>query len=117
MTFLLPHTAQTSRFQRLLAGRIGLSLRCLFVVAGLLTLPPFISSADAQRHPMEIGTIYPLGGSAGTTTRVTITGLSLRNAGALVFNTPTVTAKIVPPDPASLPAQTPDSDGNPPVVV
>jgi len=92
----------------------GLSL---LLATGLLTLPAFISFAGAQRHPMEIGTIYPLGGSAGTTTRVTITGLSLRGASALVFSTPSVTAKIVPPDPAALPAQTPDSDGNPPVLV
>jgi hypothetical protein len=65
---------------------------------------------------MEINAIYPLGGSAGTTTRVTITGMSLRNASAIVFSAPEVTAKIVPPDPVALPAMTPDSDGNPPVI-
>ncbi|MCW3054456.1 MAG: Bacterial pre-peptidase C-terminal domain [Chthonomonadales bacterium] len=94
-----------------------LPLLCLLLTTGLLMLSPFTSFAGAQRHPMEISTIYPLGGSAGMTTRVTITGLSLRNAGALVFNTPGLTAKIVSPDPTSLPAQTPDSDGNPPVLV
>ncbi len=90
---------------------------CLFLITGLLILSPFVPSASAQRHPMEIRTIYPLGGSAGTTTRVTITGMSLRNASAFVFNTSDVTAKIISSDPASLPAQTPDSDGNPPVIV
>jgi len=121
MTFLPLSTTRTShlgpRFHRRLTFGIGLPSHYLFAIAGLLTLSPFTSFAGAQRHPMEISTIYPLGGSAGTTTRVTITGLSLRNAGALIFNVPGVKARIVAPDPASLPAETPDSDGNPPVIV
>lgn len=86
------------------------------ITAGFWMLSPFAPPAAAQIHPPEIRTIYPLGGSAGTTTRVTITGMSLRNARAIVFSAPGVTAKIVPPDPATLPATTPDSDGNPPVI-
>jgi len=121
MTFLPfytpPISRLRSRFQRRRAAGNGLPFQYLFAIAGLLTLSPFVPSAGAQRHPMEISTISPLGGSAGMTTRVTITGLSLRGASALVFNTPDITAKIVSPAPASLPAQTPDSDGNPPVFV
>ena len=104
------------RVMNAMPRRFRLPLLCLIACTALLTLSPFASTANAQRHPLEIGAIYPLGGNAGTTTRVVITGASLRGASALVFSTPGLTAKIIPPDPASLPALTLDSDGNPPVV-
>ena len=89
---------------------------CLPAAAALLLLTFFAPSARAQRHPLEIRDIYPLGGSAGATTRVSITGMSLRDVGTLLFSVPGITAKIVPPDSANMPAQTMDSDGNPPIV-
>ncbi len=93
-----------------------LPLFCLLLGIALIMLSPFAPSAGAQRHPLEIRAVYPLGGNAGTTTRVTITGMSLRDASAILFSVPDVTAKIVPPDPAARPTATMDSDGNPPVV-
>ena len=92
------------------------NLFCMFLSVGLLILPPFARSAEAQVHPMEIRSVYPLGGSAGTTTRVTITGMSLRNANAILFSVPGLAAKIIAPSPGTLPAPTMDSDGNPPVI-
>jgi hypothetical protein len=105
---LYPPAAQGSRLHRT-CGRLFVGILSLF-----LALPA--ASAWAQRHPMEISALTPLGGNAGTTTRVTITGMSLRDATAIRFSTPGLTAKIVAPDPSTLPAVTPDSDGNPPVV-
>lgn len=105
-----------SLIQRAAPCPARLPLFSLLVVTVFLALPLFAPVAVAQRHPVEISAVYPLGGNAGTTTRVTITGMSLRGAGAILFSVPGVTARIVSPDPASLPPPTPDSDGNPPVV-
>ncbi len=72
---------------------------------------------SAQMHPPEIRMVYPLGGSAGLTTRVTISGVSFRNAGAIIFDQPGISAKIVAPDFSKLPAPTLDNDNAPVVVV
>ncbi len=66
--------------------------------------------AGAQMHPPEVRLVYPLGGSAGLTTRVTIAGVSFRNARQIIFDQPGIAAKIVAPDFAKLPAPTLDND-------
>ena len=66
--------------------------------------------AGAQLHPPEVRAVYPLGGSAGLTTRVTIAGVSFRNARRIVFDQPGITAKIVAPDFAKLPPPAIDDD-------
>lgn len=78
-----------------------------------VTFTLFAPPATAQRHPPEARGVYPVGGSVGATTRVTISGVSLRGASRLLFDRPGITATLVPPDPARLPAPTMDSDGNP----
>src|SRR5437868_2148401 len=40
-------------------------------------------------------TMMPMGGQAGTTVEVTITGENIEDAGELVFSTPKITAKAV----------------------
>jgi hypothetical protein len=75
-----------------------------------------LSPAFAQRHPPEIRGVYPLGGSTGATTRVTISGVSFRNASMLLFDRPGVTATLAPQNLAGLPAPNLDSDGDPNVV-
>lgn len=87
-----------------------LFLLVLCCFAGCLAQP-----VVAQRHPPEVRGIYPLGGRPGTATHVTITGVSLRDANRILFDRPGISAKIIPADRAKLPAQTPDSDGDPPV--
>ena len=72
--------------------------------------------ASAQVHPPEVRLVYPLGGSAGLTTRVTISGTSFRNARQILFDQPGVSAKIVAPDFSKLPAPTIDNDNAPSVV-
>jgi hypothetical protein len=93
-------------------ANLATTLVCLLILAGLAPLPrmPFLLPASAQLHPPEIRGVYPLGGSAGATTRVTIAGVSLRGAVRIVFEKPGITAKIVGPDPAALPAPMLDSD-------
>src|SRR6476469_6934714 len=66
--------------------------------------------ACAQIHPPEVRAVYPVGGSAGLTTRVTIAGVSFRNARKIIFDQPGIVAKIVGPDSAKLPAPTIDND-------
>ncbi len=89
---------------------LAVSLLCLgLLVTFILFAPP----AAAQRHPPEARGVYPVGGSAGATTRVTISGVSLRGASRLLFDRPGITATLVPPNPARLSASTIDSDGNP----
>ena len=75
-----------------------------------------ITPAFAQRHPPEIRNVYPLGGSAGATTRVTLTGVSFRNTVKLLFDRPGISAMIVPQTTLKLPPPTLDSDGNPEVI-
>ena len=83
----------------------------------LFGLMPFLlTSASAQLHPPEVRGLYPLAGRPGMTTRVTISGVSFRNAGLLLFDKPGISATIIQPDPKSLPAPNVDSDGNPNVV-
>ena len=86
-----------------------------------LTIVPFgfgglPASAWAQRHPPELRGNYPVGGSAGATTRVTIAGMSLRNATQVLFDHPGITAKIAPQDMSKLPPPNLDTDGNPNIV-
>jgi hypothetical protein len=100
-------------------------LKTATTLLGLITLagaaplaaPLLLLPAHAQLHPPEIRSVYPLGGSLGATTRVTIGGVSFRNAAQVLFDKPGITATIVAPDAAKLPAPTLESDGNPPVVV
>src|SRR5579871_2647489 len=75
------------------------------VLLGALPLarPPFLARAGAQLHPPEIRAVYPLGGSPGATTRVTISGISFRSADRILFDPPGVTAKILPADLTKLP--------------
>src|SRR5579871_6403795 len=82
----------------------------------LLLLCLFACPSHAQLAPPEIRSVFPLGGRPGATTRVTITGVSLRDASAIRFDTTGVTAKILPTISGNLPAPTMDSDGDPPVV-
>jgi hypothetical protein len=85
--------------------------------ATLLLLLPVLTGAlpparlRAQRHPPEVRALYPPGGRPGMTTRVTVSGVSLRDASQILFDRPGVTAKIVGMNPASPPAPTPASDG------
>ncbi|HLJ57416.1 MAG TPA: PPC domain-containing protein [Chthonomonadaceae bacterium] len=78
----------------------------------LVALAPVVAPAPAraQLHPPEVRLVYPLGGSAGLTTRVTISGVSFRNARQIVFDQPGITAKIVAPDFGKLPAGALDDD-------
>ncbi len=78
-----------------------------------VTLVLFVPPANAQRHPPEARGVYPVGGSVGATTRITISGASLRGASRLLFDRVGITATLVSPDPARLSAPTIDSDGNP----
>src|SRR5579871_6133637 len=90
----------------------------LFRLTALLGMTPFLlHSAAAQLHPPEVRSLYPLAGRPGAKTRVTISGVSLRNAGSLLFDKPGIAATLVPQDPKTLPAANVDSDGNPNVVV
>lgn len=90
------------------------SLFCrLFVLSGVVLLSTV--RASAQLHPPEIRSVYPLGGRPGGRTLVTITGMSFRNAEGFLFDRTGITAKTLPADPATLPALTLDSDGNPDV--
>src|SRR5450755_775059 len=88
-------------------------------LAALLTVLSVIfggTPACAQIHPPEVRVVYPLGGSAGLTTRVTIFGVSFRNARQIIFDQPGIAAKIVAPDFAKLPAPTIDDDNAPAVI-
>jgi hypothetical protein len=97
---------QNVRLRRTFGGwRCRAALYGAAAFAGLLAGP-----ARAQIHPPEVRLVYPLGGSAGLTTRVTIAGVSFRNARQIVFDQPGIAAKIVAPDFAKLPAPTLDND-------
>ncbi|HZP82235.1 MAG TPA: hypothetical protein VFB21_11405, partial [Chthonomonadaceae bacterium] len=72
--------------------------------------------AGAQLHPAEIRTLYPLCAAPGTTTRVTISGMSLRDVRQVLVDRPGLSIKILPSDASKLPAPALDSDGNPDVV-
>lgn len=92
---------------------------CLALLLGGLPFAHsgFVPAAHAQRHPVELRGMFPVGGSQGATTQVTIGGMSLRHAQNIFFDRPGITAVILPEAHSSLPPATPDTDGNPNVVV
>ena len=74
-------------------------------------------AAHAQRHPPELRGMFPVGGSQGATTQVTIGGMSLRHAQNIFFDRPGITAVILPEANSTLAPSTLDTDGNPNIVV
>ena len=101
---------------RRLANRFVTGLYALALLGILPLTGRFLPSAQAQRHPPEIRGVYPLGGSMGATTRVTIAGVSFRGASRLLFDRAGVTATLRPQNLMGLPAPNGDSDGDPAVI-
>ena len=96
-------------------SRTNISWACLALVFGTIAFAQacFVPNAYAQRHPPELRGVYPVGGSQGATTRVTIGGMSLRNASKIVFDSPGISAIIIPQVASALPPPNFDTDGNP----
>ena len=80
---------------------------CLPALIALTQVPAF-----GQIHPPEVRQIYPIGGSVGSTTRVTIGGISFRGVRKLVFDKPGFSAKIIPELATASPPAV-DNDGIP----
>ena len=122
-----PEAGETSAFGEVCIGRQTRNLGCGWMMtlysrsrwrgviggcvrAAILTLGSFAGIAGAQVHPPEVRLVYPIGGSAGLTTRVTIAGVSFRNARQIIFDQPGIAARIVAPDFSKLPPVTIDND-------
>lgn len=92
--------------------------RTAYFAVTLLCLTAWLCAAlqaGAQLHPAEIRVVYPLCAAPGTTTRVTISGMSLRDVQQALVDRHGLSIKILPTDTSKLSAPTLDSDGNPDV--
>src|SRR5687768_4219203 len=78
--------------------RFALALTFAFSLVGFWTAGPALSQQVTLPLPRLL-TMMPMGGQAGTTFEVTITGNHIEEVSALMFSTPKVTAKpLVGPD-------------------
>src|SRR5258708_4580722 len=107
-TFCKTDARPLGRLARKLLPGGNVNTGLFLLILGLLAVAPLC--AQAQLHPPEVRQVYPRGGSAGLTTRVTISGVSFRNANRIIFAQPGVTAKIVAPEMSKQPAPTMDND-------